>query len=166
MAKPTGHCYPLSMWPKDDPASTLFIPGSRSLPKYTVKLWYAIRINAMTLEHQSFPVSRRNLEHGLKVGESTPQWVRLVGFTPCPPEMDGEGERNERGNDNGGCALRGFDTAMPINLGLFKYCRIMVTGREYDYGGGDNNNGDSDGRKGQGKDDPFSGGKAEEHPDL
>ena len=167
-AKPAGHCYPLSMRPEDDPASALFLPGdggssSSALaagPKYTVKLPYPIRIDAVTLEHRSFPVPRRDSERGHMGGESAPRWIRLVGFPPCPPpETGGEGGGGEEGDDDvGGCASRGFDIAAPIELGSFEYRRITVTGREDDYGGGGIGD-DGDGGKGPESDDPFPGGR-------
>ncbi|KAL9184948.1 hypothetical protein ACHAXT_002725 [Thalassiosira profunda] len=135
VAKPMGHCYPLSMRPEDDPALALLgrhgdEDGDASLlvgPKYTVRLPYPVHVDAVSLEHRSFPIAPQELAAGLKGGESAPRWVRVVGFPPCP----------ENGADEDECGMRGFDIAKPIDLGSFEYHRITVTGREDDYGGGD-----------------------------
>jgi hypothetical protein len=153
-AKPSGHCYPLSMRPDDDPwsSSSSFLGSSSILvgPKYTVKLPYPIHIDAVTLEHRSFPISRRDSERGLRGGESAPRWVRVVGFPPCPG-WEGRDEKDEA--DEGLCAMRGFDVDAPIDLGSFEYRRITVTGREDDYGGG---SGNEDGGDGTREEDDFS----------
>jgi len=135
-AKPLGHCYPLSMQPFDDP--TLSLLNRRRLsgnyednnfdaalltgPKFTVRLPYAVSIDAVTLEHRSFPLPPSSLKDEEKGGESAPRWVRVVGFPPCPT-TDKE------------CAALGFDLANPIDLGSFEYQRITVIGREDDYAG-------------------------------
>eukprot|EP00580_Thalassiosira_gravida_P021146 CAMPEP_0201675524 /NCGR_PEP_ID=MMETSP0494-20130426/39775_1 /ASSEMBLY_ACC=CAM_ASM_000839 /TAXON_ID=420259 /ORGANISM="Thalassiosira gravida, Strain GMp14c1" /LENGTH=810 /DNA_ID=CAMNT_0048158001 /DNA_START=193 /DNA_END=2622 /DNA_ORIENTATION=- len=147
-SKPMGHCYPLSMDPSDDPALSLLarhthMEGGMEIPnedidtsllvgpKYTVRLPYAVSIDAVTLEHRSFPLLPSSLENGwTKGGESAPRWVRVVGFPPCPKTTD---EMEEDDEDE--CGLRGFDLSNPIDLGLFEYQRITVTGREDDYGG-------------------------------
>ncbi|KAL7526044.1 hypothetical protein ACHAXR_003355 [Thalassiosira sp. AJA248-18] len=138
-AKPLGQCYPLSMRQEDDPALSLLSRrthmeggmevmdedvGSSMLvgPKYTVRLPYPVYIDAVTLEHRSFPLSQGSLEGGTKGGESAPRW-----------EEDGVEEEEE----DDGCGVRGFDISKPIDLGSFEYQRITVTGREDDYGGGD-----------------------------
>eukprot|EP00585_Thalassiosira_rotula_P004608 CAMPEP_0196135906 /NCGR_PEP_ID=MMETSP0910-20130528/4386_1 /TAXON_ID=49265 /ORGANISM="Thalassiosira rotula, Strain GSO102" /LENGTH=843 /DNA_ID=CAMNT_0041396103 /DNA_START=11 /DNA_END=2542 /DNA_ORIENTATION=+ len=147
-SKPMGHCYPLSMDPSDDPALSLLarhthMEGGMEIPdedidtsllvgpKYTVRLPYAVSIDAVTLEHRSFPLLPSSLENGwTKGGESAPRWVRVVGFPPCPKTTDGMEE-----DDEDECGLRGFDLSNPIDLGSFEYRRITVTGREDDYGG-------------------------------
>lgn len=137
MAKPMGHCYPLSMRPEDDPALSLlgeFHDNDASLvigPKYTVRLPHAVYIDAVTLEHRSFPLPKGSLEHA-KGGESAPRWVRVVGYPPCSINTEAEEEE-----EHDKCGERGFDLLRPIDLGYFEYQRITVTGREDDYGGSD-----------------------------
>lgn len=67
--KPMGHCYPLSMHSEDDHVLPLLgeldydIDASIVMgPKYTVRLPHAVHINAVTLEHRSFPLSKGSLE--------------------------------------------------------------------------------------------------------
>lgn len=136
-SKQMGSCYPLSMHPNDDPALSYLsridrFDGSEELgesvsslsgPKYTVRLSQPIYIDAVTLEHKSFPISKVALGVGLKGGESAPRHVRVVGFAPCD---DGENEE---------CTARGFDITRPIELGTIEYHRVTVSGREDDYGG-------------------------------
>ena len=149
-AKPMGHCYPLSMRPEDDPALSLlsrhthFEGGMEVMdeddtlnllvgPKYTVRLPYPVHIDAVTLEHRSFPLPKGVMADGRRGGESAPRWVRVMGFPPCPKVE----EMEEGGEDKDECSLRGFDIAKPIDLGSVEYQRITVTGREDDYGGSD-----------------------------
>mmetsp|Transcript_35457 Transcript_35457/g.57827 ORF Transcript_35457/g.57827 Transcript_35457/m.57827 type:complete len:452 (-) Transcript_35457:87-1442(-) len=159
ISKPMGHCYPLSMHPSDDPALGLLSrhDGEAALledeedtadasllvgPKYTVRLPYAVHIDAVTLEHRSFPLPpSSSLENEKRGGESAPRWVRVVGFPPCPTTTK-DGMEEE-------CGVRGFDISKPIDLGSFEYQRITVTGREDDYGGSSD---DEDGEN-----DPWSG---------
>eukprot|EP00571_Detonula_confervacea_P011054 CAMPEP_0172305624 /NCGR_PEP_ID=MMETSP1058-20130122/6875_1 /TAXON_ID=83371 /ORGANISM="Detonula confervacea, Strain CCMP 353" /LENGTH=846 /DNA_ID=CAMNT_0013017279 /DNA_START=7 /DNA_END=2543 /DNA_ORIENTATION=+ len=155
-SKPMGHCYPLSMRSEDDPALSLLSRMEGDLeyevdtsilagPKYTVRLPHAVHIDAVTLEHRSFPLSKGSLEHGgWRGGESAPRWVRVVGFPPCSNEVEVD-EADE-------CGVRGFDITQPIDLGSFEYQRITVTGREDDYGGSD----DDDDEEGN---DAFAGGR-------
>lgn len=118
-------------------------------PKYTVRLPYPVRVDAITLEHRSFPVAPRELSEGWNLGgESAPRWVRAVGYPPCGPD---EGDEE--------CGTRGFDIARPIDLGAFEYRRITVTGREDDYGGGNDDNDDEEEDEVAGKDGPFPAGR-------
>lgn len=156
-AKPMGHCYPLSMRSEDDPALGLMGELDYDIdaniivgPKYTVRLPYAVHIDAVTLEHRSFPLSKGGLEQGWKGGESAPRWVRVVGYSPCPEE---EEIREDEGFEEDSCSVRGFDISHPIDLGSFEYQRITVTGREDDYGGSDD---DSDEEE-EGGNDAFLG---------
>ena len=171
MAKPMGQCYPLSMRSEDDPALSLLSRGVMDFdkneeqeadssliigPKYTVRLPYPIHVDAVTLEHRSFPLPKSMLENdGLRGGESAPRWVRVVGYPPCS-----QGKSVHHHNDDGDeeCGVRGFDITKPIDLGTFEYQRITVTGREDDYGGGSSNS-DGDVEEESGNSDPFSGGK-------
>ena len=134
LSKQIGHCYPLSMHPDDDPSLSYLNrledfnidTSSDSLlsgPKFTVRLSQPIHIDAVTLEHRSFPISKVSLGLGLKGGESAPRHVRIVGFPSC---SDNEVEN---------CKSRGFDITRPIALGSLEYQRVTVTGREDDYGG-------------------------------
>jgi hypothetical protein len=163
------------MRPEDDPAPSFLGGGigagrrpssshhddlpSLVGPKYTVLLPYPILIDAVSLEHRSFPVSRRDSERGRRGGESAPRWFRVVGFPPCPKRTDdGGGRGGGDDDDDDECAARGFDVDGSIDLGSFEYRRITVTGREDDYGGGDDDsiNGDE---KGGENDTPFPGGR-------
>lgn len=140
--KPLGNCYPLSMHSDDDPALAYIsrhahmeggmqVMDDTSLligPKYTVRLSQPIYIDAVTLEHHSFPLPKAAVGEyeGKKGGESAPRYVRVVGFPPClDTGTDGDDE----------CSARGFEIASPIDLGSFEYQRIAVSGREDDYGG-------------------------------
>jgi hypothetical protein len=123
----------------DDPALTFmnrldgfdYMDESVSLllsgPKYTVRLSQPIYMDAVTLEHRSFPASKDVLDAGLKGGESAPRHIRVVGFAPCPNENDED------------CTARGFDVTHPIDLGSLEYQRVTVSGREDDYGGYEGN---------------------------
>ena len=136
-SKHMGSCFPLSMHPDDDPALSYLsrlggFDGSDELgeslqslsgPKYTILLLQPIYIDAVTLEHKSFPISKVALGVGLKGGESAPRHVRVVGFPPCADEENEE------------CTTRGFDIMQPIELGTIEYQRVTVSGREDDYGG-------------------------------
>ena len=148
VAKPMGQCYPLSMRPEDDPALSILGGGMDMMddedanakllmgPKYTVRLPHPVYIDAVTIEHRSFPLPRGRLEDGHKGGESAPRWVRVVGFPPCST-TDGGYDETTADEQSEECAARGFDFSDPIDLGSFEYQRITVTGREDDYGGGD-----------------------------
>ena len=141
-SKPLGNCYPLSMRPEDDPVVQLLsnrnsmnamdlgeVESSALLgPKYTVRLPYPIYIDAVTLEHRSFPMP--SSVGGSRGGESAPRWFRVVGFPPCP-KNNGHGDREDE------CGVRGFDHSRPIDLGSFEYHRITVSSKEDEYGGGD-----------------------------
>ncbi|KAL3771284.1 hypothetical protein ACHAWO_005941 [Cyclotella atomus] len=137
-SKYIGQCFPLSMNAVDDPAlaymsrldgfdMTEGISSFLSGPKYTVRLPEPIYIDAVSLEHRSFPISKDALSAGLKGGESAPRHVRVIGFAPCPDEDDED------------CTTRGFDVTNPIDLGSLEYQRVTVSGREDDYGGYEGN---------------------------
>ncbi|KAL7535176.1 hypothetical protein ACHAWF_005078 [Thalassiosira exigua] len=150
---PLGRCYPLSARDEDDPAPELLARRASARgddgaegederssllagPKYTVRLPYPVAIDAVSIEHRSFPISRGELERGMKGGESAPRWVRVVGFPPCAGD-DGEEEDDDDDDVEEGeeeCRARGFDVDRPVDLGTFEYRRITVTGREDDYG--------------------------------
>ncbi|KAL7478565.1 hypothetical protein ACHAW6_004324 [Cyclotella cf. meneghiniana] len=140
--KQLGNCYPLSMNPDDDPALSYLsrhvnhferemdsITSLLAGPKYTVRLAQPILIDAVSLEHRSFPIPKSALEKGKMGGESAPRYVRLVGFPPCSDVYEDEE-----------CKARGFDITRPIDLGSFEYQRVMVSGRNDDYGGSDESN--------------------------
>ncbi|KAL3792818.1 hypothetical protein HJC23_002625 [Cyclotella cryptica] len=134
--KQLGNCYPLSMHPDDDPALSYLsrhvnnfegemdegITSLLSGPKYTVRLSQPIYIDAVSLEHRSFPIPKAAFEGRKKGGESAPRYVRLVGFPPCSDV------------DNEECKLRGFDITRPIDLGNFEYQRVLISGGNDDYG--------------------------------
>ena len=110
------------MDPGNDPALSLFSrdedgSDASSLiadPKFTVRLPYPVYVDAVTLEHRSFPLCKSESEGGSVLGgESAPRWVRVVGFPPCPTNEDDE-EGDEGVED--GCRARGFDIERPIDL--------------------------------------------------
>ena len=171
-AKPMGQCYPLSMRMEDDPALSLLsrtqgrvydggeesdvssLSSLLSGPKYTVRLPHPIYIDAVSIEHRSFPLPREILESGtVRGGESAPRWVRVVGFPPCPKDKK---KKNDIDED---CGVRGFDVSEPIDLGSFEYHRITVTGREDDYGSPITDDDDDEEEEEGGPNDPFSNGR-------
>jgi hypothetical protein len=158
---PMGQCYPLSMSTTsdgmDDLLSTFAPPHhhhgemndndddeddanklglSFGRPRYTIDLPYPIYIDAVTLEHRSFPINQQHGEDNVG-GDSAPRYVRVVGYPPCPG-LDDNGRMNEEGSGYGGgssssriaqsCELSqyGFDISSPINLGLLEYQRITT----------------------------------------
>ncbi len=146
-AKPLGNCYPLSMRPENDPILSLLSRDTPSMgaeeidddeesentsllvgPKYTVRLPYPIHIDAVSIEHRAFPLPRSVLNDGVRGGESAPRWIRVVGFPPCHDDIQADEEE---------CEKFGFDISQPIELGSFEYHPVTVSGREDDYGGGD-----------------------------
>ena len=149
-AKPMGSCYPLSMQADDDPVLAMLsremYVGSNDVydsedtetsklitgPKLTVRLPHAIHIDAVTLEHRSFPAPPNLLQQGLLGGESAPRWVRVVGYPPCDGDTVDDITPGEE--DEESCSSLGFDVDRPIDLGTIEYERITVTGREDDYG--------------------------------
>ena len=168
-AKPMGQCYPLSMRMEDDPALSLLsrtqgvyydggeesdMSSLSSLltgPKYTVRLPHPIYIDAVSIEHRSFPLPREILESGtVRGGESAPRWVRVVGFPPCPRDK----KKNNYIDED--CGVRGFDISKPIDLGSFEYHRITVTGREDDYGSPIMDDDEEEEEEEGGHNDPFS----------
>ena len=151
--KVLGNCYPLSMRPENDPilsimsrhthmeggAEVIDEDADTSLlvgPKYTVRLPYSIHIDAVSIEHRSFPLPQSALANGVSGGESAPRWVKVVGFPPCKEEDDDDGNHLIEGEDDG-CDKLGFDMNQPIDLGSFEYHPVTVSGREDDYGGGE-----------------------------
>ena len=151
-----GRCYPLSMSTTTDPmydmptTTTTFatphhnnderdddedyddankLGSSYGRPRYTVELPYSIYIDAVTLEHRSFPIDLTKTEkkHNYVGGESAPRFVRVVGYPPCP-EHD-QNETNEEVSSRHSCASSSqyeFDISSPINLGLLEYQRITT----------------------------------------
>ena len=153
-----GRCYPLSMSTTTDPVydmpttttTTFATPrhnderdddvddyddankmgSSYGRPRYTVELPYSIYIDAVTLEHRSFPIDhtkKKKEEHNYIGGESAPRFVRVVGYPPCP-EHD-QDEMNEEVGSRHSCASSSryeFDISSPINLGLLEYQRITT----------------------------------------
>lgn len=149
-SKPMGSCYPLSMQADDDPVLSMLsremYVGSNDVydgadtetsklitgPKLTVRLPYPIYIDAVTLEHRSFPAPPKLLQQGLLGGESAPRWVRVVGYPPCGRDTAEYSTTGEE--DDESCSSLGFDVNRPIDLGTIEYERITVTGRGDDYG--------------------------------
>lgn len=149
--KVLGNCYPLSMRPENDPilsimsrhthmeggAEVIDEDADTSLlvgPKYTVRLGYPIHIDAVSIEHRSFPLPQSALAGGMRGGESAPRWIKVVGFPPCKEGVgDDDGNHLMEGEDDG-CDKLGFDMNQPIDLGSFEYLPVTVSGREDDYG--------------------------------
>ena len=102
--------------------------SSYGRPRYTVELPYSIYIDAVTLEHRSFPIDHtmKTKKHNYVGGESAPRFVRVVGYPPCP-EHD-QNETNEELSSRHSCASSQyeFDISSPINLGLLEYQRITT----------------------------------------
>ena len=157
--KVLGNCYPLSMRPENDPilsimsrhthmeggAEVIDEDADTSLlvgPKYTVRLPYRTHIDAVSIEHRSFPLPQSALADGMRGGESAPRWVKVVGFPPCKEEEDDGGNHLMEGEDDD-CDKLGFDMNQPIDLGSFEYKPVTVSGREDDYGGGEDSDDES-----------------------
>jgi hypothetical protein len=165
---PMGQCYPLSMSTANDGMDDLLIPtfatthhqhgemnnndeddddanmlgSSYGRPRYTIDLPYPIYIDAVTLEHRSFPINQQQHGDDNVGGESAPRYVRVVGYPPCPGlddnwiNKEGSGYGSSSSSSSSGiaqsCELSqyGFDVSSPINLGLLEYQRVTPVNDE------------------------------------